>query len=129
MSGRHGRRLGSALPAVTAMGLVSPGASAHMEGGAKGQDKCYGVAKAGQNSCSNLSGTHSCAGEAAADHLHDEWTLVPKGTCAKLGGMTEKRARAAWLRARKAGKAASAASAAEGEASTSVLPPAEPASR
>lgn len=123
MSGRHGRRLSSALAAVTALGLVSPQASAHMEGGAKGQDKCYGVAKAGQNSCSNLSGTHSCAGEAAADRLPDEWTLVPKGTCAKLGGMTEKQARAAWIRASKA------ASAADGEAATSASPAAPSASR
>ena len=29
------------------------------------KEKCYGIAKAGQNDCANLSGTHSCAGQTA----------------------------------------------------------------
>lgn len=85
--------LSCALASVAALGLTQP-ASAHMEAG-KGKEKCYGVAKAGENSCSNLSGTHACAGEAQSDNEPGEWTLVPKGTCAKLGGMSEKQAVAA----------------------------------
>jgi uncharacterized membrane protein len=48
------------------------------------QEKCYGVAKAGQNDCGTA--THGCAGEATADNDPAEWTLVAKGTCEKLGG-------------------------------------------
>jgi uncharacterized membrane protein len=98
--------LSSALASVMALGLTQP-AAAHMEKGAKGKEKCYGVAKAGENSCSNLSGTHGCAGEAQADNSPEEWKLVPKGTCAKLGGMSEKQAVAAFEKTAQKGKAAS----------------------
>jgi len=87
-----------------------------MEGGMKGKEKCYGVAKAGENSCSNLSGTHACAGEAQANNLPEEWKLVPKGSCAKLGGMSEKKAAAALAKA----KAASPTSAPKAEAAPSA---------
>ena len=40
------------------------------------KEKCYGIAKAGQNDCANLSGTHSCAGEAKTDNAPAEWKLV-----------------------------------------------------
>jgi uncharacterized membrane protein len=53
-------------------------------GGAK--EKCYGVAKAGQNDCGTA--RHSCAGKAARDNAPDEWKYVPKGTCASVGGKT-----------------------------------------
>lgn len=48
------------------------------------QEKCYGVAKAGQNDCATA--THGCAGMAAADKDPAEWKNVPKGTCEKAGG-------------------------------------------
>ena len=72
----------SALASVLALGLLS-GAQAADE---KAKEKCYGVAKAGQNDCANLSGTHSCAGQSKTDNAPDEWKYVAKGTCAKLGG-------------------------------------------
>jgi len=53
---------------------------------AKDKEKCYGVAKAGQNDCANATGTHSCAGEASSDNAPEEWSYVAKGTCEKLGG-------------------------------------------
>jgi uncharacterized membrane protein len=37
-------------------------ASAHMAADIPGKEKCYGIAKAGENICANLSGTHTCAG-------------------------------------------------------------------
>ena len=49
-------------------------------------EKCYGVAKAGQNDCASTDGTHSCAGQSKADNLPKEWKYVAKGTCTKLGG-------------------------------------------
>ena len=74
----------SALASILALGLLS-GASAADEKTA-GKEKCFGIAKAGQNDCANLSGTHSCAGQNKVDNGADEWKYVGKGTCAKLGG-------------------------------------------
>jgi uncharacterized membrane protein len=48
------------------------------------QEKCYGVAKAGQNDCGTA--THACAGQAKADNDAKEWKFVAKGTCEKVGG-------------------------------------------
>lgn len=62
---------------------------------AQGKEKCYGIAKAGQNDCANLSGTHSCAGQAKLDMQKEEWKYVPKGTCKQMKGMTASEAKAA----------------------------------
>jgi uncharacterized membrane protein len=51
---------------------------------ADGKEKCYGVAKKGQNDCGTSK--HSCSGEAAADNLPEEWKYVAKGTCEQVGG-------------------------------------------
>ena len=48
------------------------------------REKCYGIAKAGQNDCGTA--THACAGQAKKDKAPDEWKYVAKGTCTKLGG-------------------------------------------
>jgi uncharacterized membrane protein len=60
---------------------------------AGGKEKCYGVAEAGQNDCSNLAGTHSCAGQSVEDNAPDEWKLVAKGTCESIGGMLKAEAK------------------------------------
>ena len=74
----------SALASVLAMGLLPQAGAAD----APAKEKCYGIAKAGQNDCANISGSHSCAGQAKVDKGIDEWTYVKAGTCKKLGGMT-----------------------------------------
>lgn len=51
---------------------------------AEGKEKCYGVAKKGQNDCGTSK--HACTGEAAADNLPEEWKYVAKGTCEQVGG-------------------------------------------
>jgi uncharacterized membrane protein len=61
-------------------------ASAGIASAAADQEKCYGVAKAGQNDCASASGSHSCAGQASTDMSFDEWKYVAKGTCEKAGG-------------------------------------------
>lgn len=48
-------------------------------------EKCYGVAKAGQNDCAAGPGT-SCAGSSKIDGQGNAWTLVLAGTCEKLVG-------------------------------------------
>ena len=52
------------------------------------KEKCYGVAKKGQNDCANMAGTHSCAGNAKTDNDAGEWKYVAKGTCKTMGGMS-----------------------------------------
>ena len=49
-------------------------------------EKCYGIAKAGQNDCAT--DKHSCAGLAKTDNDKGEWVDVPAGTCASAGGST-----------------------------------------
>ncbi len=74
------------LMAVTAASLLSlMAAPAAM---AQEKEKCYGIAKAGQNDCANLAGTHSCAGQAKKDNDAGEWKFVAKGTCKQAGGMS-----------------------------------------
>jgi uncharacterized membrane protein len=73
----------SALASVLALGLVGQVAAQD-----KGKEKCYGIAKAGQNDCANASGTHSCAGQSKVDNGADEWKYVAKGTCKEMKGMT-----------------------------------------
>jgi uncharacterized membrane protein len=80
----------SALATLLALGAALP---AHAED-AKAKEKCFGIAKAGQNDCSNLSGSHSCAGQASADKAADDWKYVAKGTCKDLGGLSAEEAKA-----------------------------------
>jgi uncharacterized membrane protein len=82
----------SALASALSLGLVAS-VTAHAQD-SKGKEKCYGVAKAGQNDCSNLSESHACAGMAKVDNAPDEWKYVAKGTCKQMKGMTEAEAKA-----------------------------------
>jgi len=43
------------------------------------KEKCYGVAKAGENDCAG--GLLGCSGSSKIDYQGNAWTLVPKGTC------------------------------------------------
>jgi uncharacterized membrane protein len=60
---------------------------------AQEKEKCYGIAKAGQNDCANLAGTHSCAGQAKTSDDKGEWKYVAKGTCESMKGMTAEQAK------------------------------------
>jgi uncharacterized membrane protein len=74
----------AALAALLALGLAQPAAAQDAKGE---KEKCYGVAKAGQNDCGTAQ--HTCAGKAKKDNAADEWKYVAKGTCEKLGGKTK----------------------------------------
>ena len=78
----------SALASAMALGLVGQAAAQD-----KGKEKCFGIAKAGQNDCANLSGSHSCAGQSKVDMGADEWKYVAKGTCKDMKGMTAEEAK------------------------------------
>jgi uncharacterized membrane protein len=82
--------ISSALASVLALGLVGQAAAQ-----AKPKEKCYGIAKAGQNDCANLAGTHTCAGQAKVDKDPGEWKYVAGGTCKQLGGMSAEEAKVA----------------------------------
>jgi uncharacterized membrane protein len=93
MSKTQQQLLRSAVASVMALGLVSAASSVAAADNA-GKEKCYGIAKAGQNDCANLAGTHSCAGQAKADHQTGDWKYVAKGTCEKMGGLSAEAAKA-----------------------------------
>ena len=46
-------------------------------------EKCYGVAKAGENDCAAGPGT-TCAGTSKRDYQGNAWKLVAKDTCTKI---------------------------------------------
>jgi uncharacterized membrane protein len=77
--------LSTAIGTLLAFGAVTAQGGAH-EGAAPAQEKCYGVAKAGENSCA--ANGHSCQGQSKTDKDPSEWKNVAKGECAKMGGST-----------------------------------------
>jgi len=72
--------------ALTAASLLTMGFTAPAM--AQEKEKCYSIAKAGQNDCANLAGTHSCAGQSKLDNDPGEWKFTPKGTCKQMGGLS-----------------------------------------
>ncbi|MEM1244316.1 MAG: DUF2282 domain-containing protein [Pseudomonadota bacterium] len=50
----------------------------------KGQERCFGIVKAGMNDCGTA--MHTCAGKAKVNNDPNEWIDVPKGTCEKIAG-------------------------------------------
>ena len=56
---------------------------------ADGKEKCYGISKAGENSCAAANGSHSCQGQSKAAMDGNEWKYVETGSCAKMGGKVQ----------------------------------------
>ena len=75
--------LSTAIGTLLAFGSVTAQAAAH-EGAGAAKEKCFGVAKAGENGCA--ANGHSCQGQAKVDNDPTEWKNVGKGECEKLGG-------------------------------------------
>ena len=73
----------TAVAGVLALALV-PTSQAQAPDAKGPKEKCYGIAKAGQNDCGTA--RHTCAGKSTKDGAPDEWKYVPKGTCEKAGG-------------------------------------------
>lgn len=55
---------------------------------AQDKEKCFGIAKAGQNDCASVAGSHSCAGQSKVDMDKMEWKYVAKGTCKDMKGLS-----------------------------------------
>jgi len=79
----------STLASVLALAI----GQAHAADAKPPQEKCFGIAKTGQNDCASALGTHSCAGQAKVDNDANDWKYVAKGTCEKMGGSTKAGAR------------------------------------
>ncbi len=80
----------AAATSLLSLGFVATAAHAADE-----KEKCFGVAKAGQNDCASVSGSHSCAGQSKVDMDKMEWKYVAKGTCKQMKGLSLEEAKAA----------------------------------
>lgn len=74
----------SAVTGLLAAGILVGSVSAVAADASK--EKCFGVAKAGQNDCGSNASKHSCAGQSKMDNDPNDFKLVPKGSCEKMGG-------------------------------------------
>ena len=75
----------SAITSLIALGITTTAISAC----AAENEKCFGLAKAGQNGCNSNKTKHSCAGQAKVDHDPRDFIPVPQGSCLKIGGKLE----------------------------------------
>lgn len=71
--------------AIAAAITLAAVTSIDVEAKGKKLEKCYGIAKAGQNDCKAGPGT-SCAGSSTKDAQKDAWMFVAKGSCEKIVG-------------------------------------------
>lgn len=82
-----------AMIAATAAAVMSLSLAA-MPAAAQDKEKCFGISKSGQNDCSSVTGTHSCAGQSKVDMDKMEWKYVAKGTCKDMKGLSLEEAKA-----------------------------------
>lgn len=66
------------LPLVSAVATVL--ALQAVPADADKKEKCFGIAKAGENGCAAGPGT-TCAGSSTVDYQGNAWSLVDAGTC------------------------------------------------
>jgi uncharacterized membrane protein len=83
-----------ALIAAAALSVLASATLAAPAAPQPTKDKCYGIAKAGQNDCANIAGTHSCAGQSKVDNDPGSWKYVEKGSCKAQGGLSSDEAKA-----------------------------------
>lgn len=69
------------LKSLSVAGAVAAALAAHVApANAADNEKCFGLAKAGENGCAAGPGT-TCAGTSKVDYQGNAWSLVPAGTC------------------------------------------------
>ena len=69
------------MKSLAVAGAVATALAAHVTPAeAAEKEKCFGIAKAGENDCQAGPGT-TCAGTSTVDYQGNAWTLVPAGTC------------------------------------------------
>ncbi len=75
----------TAVTSLLVLGITASSGSAY----AGDEEKCYGIAKAGQNACNSNPSMHSCAGHSRVDNDPNDFIPVPQGTCLQVGGKLE----------------------------------------
>lgn len=88
MADRATTTLTVAAALAGALSIAAPVSQAGAQSQAD-MEKCYGIAKAGENDCANAAGTHSCAGQTTQSYSGADRKLVPAGTCLSVGGRLE----------------------------------------
>jgi len=74
----------SAVAGLMSLGLLAAGGALAQD--KKDMEKCWGIAKAGQNDCGSNKTAHSCAGHSTKDNDLNDFKAVKTGTCEKMGG-------------------------------------------
>jgi len=69
---------------AVALTLVGCGGTAKIVSQTGTTERCFGIAKAGQNDCAGEG--HGCKGQALATRSTGDFVIVPIGTCKKLVG-------------------------------------------
>lgn len=72
------------VSAAVLAGAMAAALSSVSTPAAAADEKCYGVALAGQNDCK--AGAHACAGHSTVDYDPQSFKLVPAGTCTTMEG-------------------------------------------
>jgi len=75
----------AAVTSLLALGIIASSCSAY----AAPEEKCWGVAKVGQNACNSNKSKHSCAGHSKVDNDRNDFITLPSGSCLKIGGKLE----------------------------------------
>ncbi|HEU4353376.1 MAG TPA: DUF2282 domain-containing protein [Burkholderiales bacterium] len=75
--------------AIAGLFALSAAGGAALAQDKKGQEKCWGVAKAGQNDCGSNKTAHSCAGQSKLDYDPNDFKMTKAGTCVQMGGSLE----------------------------------------
>ncbi|MEI7606531.1 MAG: DUF2282 domain-containing protein [Rhodospirillaceae bacterium] len=78
--------LGTVALSAAFAGAAAVAASPPATAGEVSMEKCYGVAKPGENGCAHAKGLHSCAGNSSFTFDGGDWKMVPAGTCVKVNG-------------------------------------------
>ncbi len=76
----------NALAAAAIAGFLALGTTTATAQDKKNMEKCWGVAKAGQNDCGSNATAHSCAGQSKSNYDPNDFKAVKAGTCVKMGG-------------------------------------------
>ena len=74
---KHQTTIQAAVAGLLALGFAASTVTAQPAAPQPSKDKCYGVAKSGQNDCA--SGKHACAGQSKAEMDPMDWKYVEKG--------------------------------------------------
>lgn len=83
------RFVANAAASLLALGILATAPASR----AAAMEKCFGIAKAGQNdcagahNCATLTGLHGCKGTSKVNYDPADFRLVPAGTCTRMGGL------------------------------------------